>query len=335
MKTASGANLLVKNQLLMDNGIQAYIPRFLTQKDGVVRDVDTTLTEKELMEMTKCEIPILKIRRIKKYFGEGDFRPLPLVSITFAGTKLPSFVFIDYVRCVVEESKRKLVQCKNCLRYGHKENNCKSKPRCEICANDHPSGDCELGSSSSTSLIQASIQYTCIHCSGNHKASDPTCPFRKKQLKIWDLMCAQNISFTEAAKISKVSTTVDNIHSSTNVQPLQECSVPEHRHSRDPVEHSYSQKAAQQSKKSGVQSPSPPPSDLLFTPDINRHLSSPSVTFPKFDKSTVDAICALLKQLFSILNISCPKLDSVLETFISALPLLKSFFPTNERDNGY
>lgn len=334
MKTPSSANKLVNNKLLADLGLRAYIPNFLVQKQGVVRDVDVTLSEELIREFIVSPVPVLEVRRMKKKLDNGTLKALPLIVVTFAGINLPTHITIDHVRCSVEESKRPLAQCNNCLRFGHRSSNCKSKARCNLCAAEHATAECEFNTSNTAGYNTQNLPYVCVHCQGPHQATDKKCPHREKQIKTWELMNKNNISFAEAAKQLKAEVKPPSPSScasqNVDISTASQFSGPEH---------SYSQavrSGLSQSKRTQSQYRSPSPSqELLYTPDLNQASTSQEPgTFPQYDPSIADAICALLKQLLNMSGISNPWLDKILQFIVSFLPTLKSFFSTTNTVNG-
>ncbi|CAH1985388.1 unnamed protein product [Acanthoscelides obtectus] len=105
------------------------------------------------------------------------------------GKLLPQFVFINKVRCPVETYISPVMQCFQCLRYGHSASQCKSSRRCRKCG------------SADTDNNHACNVY-CVYCKNNsHDSTFRDCPEYKKQLRTKEAMANLNISFKEAEKV--------------------------------------------------------------------------------------------------------------------------------------
>ena len=63
-------------------------------------------------------------------------------------------------------------QCFNCQSFGHSAKNCRSKPKCVICGENHSHKGCPK---------KEAKQPKCANCSGPHVASYKECPEYKKQ----------------------------------------------------------------------------------------------------------------------------------------------------------
>ena len=190
------ANILLRSPILEEKGIKASIPQYLLKRTGIIRHVDLSLNDEEIQSLLKPVsgqiFTTLEVQRLRrKITAEGkdpEYRPTGSVKITFKGQFLPPQVSLCKVICNVEPFVQKVVQCFNCLRYGHVNVHCKSKVRCNRCGDEHKSSEC-----SSTSPP------SCIFCKGNHSASNhKECPEFSKQKSIKTIMANENISYREA-----------------------------------------------------------------------------------------------------------------------------------------
>lgn len=194
------ANEIIQSNFLKQEHLKAYVPRFILFRQGIIRNVDTSLTTEDLMEEMKplysVDITVTAVRRFTRKVintdGSPEYKPTGTIQVTFRGQSLPTHVSIYYVRCEVEKYVPKVLQCSKCLRFGHTDRNCKGKVRCSICAENHADSDC----------IKNVSEAKCVHCKGQHSSrvnfKNPVCPELEKQKSIKNLMVAENITFLEA-----------------------------------------------------------------------------------------------------------------------------------------
>lgn len=81
------------------------------------------------------------------------------------------------VRFEKRKSTRNIIQCKNCLSLGHSKTYCFREPRCAICSELHPTGDCKIPE------IPTCILPTCALCIGTHLATYRGCKVKKEVCK--------------------------------------------------------------------------------------------------------------------------------------------------------
>lgn len=190
------ANALIDQECWATQNIVCFIPSFSLYKQGVIRDVDTTLTENEIVNYAISDITVTQAKRIYKIRELEDKSkikvPIPVVIISFRGQYLSRDIKLLGVKCNVDNYKQKVIQCYLCLRYGHTSQVCKNKLRCENCgASEHEKRYCEN-------------QIKCIFCNGPHKATDSkNCPEFVRQKAIKDIMAEKNLTFPEAAEVHR------------------------------------------------------------------------------------------------------------------------------------
>ncbi|CAG9760380.1 unnamed protein product [Ceutorhynchus assimilis] len=194
-KSAIGANKIVENQVFESNNLIAYIPSHLTQKKGLIRNVDTSFSEEEILKILKSSVPIKAVQRRFKFVLDKDGNkvkvPRQQIIVTFDNLVLPQFVYMYRLRYEVDTWYSPVTQCYNCLNFGHTASQCKSKKRCKTCSkilNDEGlCTDCET---------------FCVHCKDNsHISTSKKCPKYNNQVKIKQAMANLNVSFKEAEKI--------------------------------------------------------------------------------------------------------------------------------------
>jgi hypothetical protein len=190
LKTALAANSLVREKLFSDNELTAYIPQHLTEKKAIVRGVDTKLTESQLTTLIESEVPVLGVRRMTRLVeqdGEKIKIPRQTIVVTFAGLSVPKAVTINYIKCPTELYIPKVVQCLNCLRFGHISSQCNSKSRCKTCGKEH------------VAESECSRVKFCVYCETfDHSSTAKDCPYHQKQFAIKKVMIENNLTFLEA-----------------------------------------------------------------------------------------------------------------------------------------
>lgn len=186
------ANKLVVEPFFNNNDLIAYIPNYLTEKKGIVRFVDTTYTEDVLLKIIKSDVPIKRVQRMTRMVTKDDKQeriPRQMVIITFADINIPQFIYINKVRCAVEIYIQPVMQCYNCLRFGHTNSQCKGKKKCKKC-----------GSMNESECLECNT--FCIFCkNNNHSSTFKDCPEFKKQKRTKEAMAQLNVSFKEAEKL--------------------------------------------------------------------------------------------------------------------------------------
>lgn len=254
VKSAIKANTLVEDDIFKKHNMKAYIPNFLMYKHGVIQNVDTTLSEEEILEYIKSEVKVLGIRRLNKRVKEENkvtWKPSYSCSIKFEG-ELPRYVSILGTRCEVNPYIPKVVQCYKCLRYGHVKSQCKSTTdRCSNCGQDHERKNCD----------EEKNAPKCVHCKGEHSSMYRGCEEYKKMERVRATMTINNLTFSEAKKILYNTSSYASVVSATDKA---ENSKNQQKHIR------FSQV---QKPKTNYAQPSTsclPPADLFY-PALNQH----------------------------------------------------------------
>lgn len=198
LNSRKAANELVNHELLLKNNLISYIPKFYTQRKGIVRMVDTYFSEDYLLNSIECDRAVLSVKRMTKKVtdkntGEAKTVDRQIIIVSFLGTTLPPFLRINGVNFPVEAYRYPVILCTACLRYGHTATLCKSTSRkCRRCGESHETTDCD-----------SDLQF-CIYCKTNeHSSVSKLCPHFLKQKRIKAIMAEQNLSFKEAESIEK------------------------------------------------------------------------------------------------------------------------------------
>lgn len=160
------ANRFLSNELLKKNELQAFIPRNKVTCQVVIRGIWTGYSEEEILNEQ-----ILAVRRLNRRTtriseenrNENVYIPTGTVVLTISGSTPPPNVIIMMCRFETFTYVLPVIQCLNCLRYGHTQKICRSPTRCAKCQDDHASNVCE-------ELAR------CIFCRGQHMATSVDCP---------------------------------------------------------------------------------------------------------------------------------------------------------------
>lgn len=211
MKSAASANFLIGHDIFLKHKLISYIPQHLLEKKGLVRNVDTSLSEEELLNKIVSPIPISNVKRLTRIThnasGEKVTIPRQMIVVTFSSLFIPDHVFVDYVRCPVETYISPVMQCFQCLRYGHSSRLCRGKKRCKTCGGEHE-GDC------------TNVTF-CVHCkNSNHSSTSRSCPKYLQQKNIKNVMATKNVSFKEAEKMVSNPSLFSRVLKSNPFAPL-------------------------------------------------------------------------------------------------------------------
>lgn len=184
------ANELIVNNSFKQLGLEAYIPYNRTSVKGVVKYVDKNFTEEELLQFTKVDNREIKIREVKRITirdrRSTEIKYVPSLSVifTFTGINIPREVKICGIPFRVVPYIGPVLQCFNCLLYGHTKKRCKGKMKCNTCSKHQHEGSCD--------------KY-CIFCrSTEHSSIEKKCPEFERQKTIKYTMAVENITYYEA-----------------------------------------------------------------------------------------------------------------------------------------
>ncbi|CAF4947263.1 unnamed protein product [Pieris macdunnoughi] len=113
---AVAANDFLSHSCLKENKLKAYIPAASAERTGTIRFVDKESSNAELYEKLMADAEIIAVRRFTKKVGQ-EIVPLTTVSVTFVGTSLPQYVFLDKWRYRVYTYVPPLMQCFKCMKF--------------------------------------------------------------------------------------------------------------------------------------------------------------------------------------------------------------------------
>lgn len=113
-----------------------------------------------------------KVKNASNVLRQHDKIPLPLFFVDIEQSSLAPKIYnitkLYHTRVTIEKpyTKREIVQCHSCQRFGHTKTYCHQTPRCVKCGGTHKSEDCKKSSD---------VPATCAHCSENHPANYKGC----------------------------------------------------------------------------------------------------------------------------------------------------------------
>lgn len=176
------ANLLVKDQPFRE--MKCYIPFHAKYCVGVIRDIDTSMSDKEINELFGGAFnSVYRMMRFDKTINSNV--PTSSVKVTIDCDELPEHVTVYGMRCKVFNFEQRVKVCYKCHRYGHYENNCKSEiKKCGNCG-QQCIGTCER-------------ETRCSSCDDEHKFGDDQCPIKQIEKNILLVMSNNKLSYFEA-----------------------------------------------------------------------------------------------------------------------------------------
>lgn len=183
------ANLLVKDQPFRD--MKCYIPFHAKYCVGVIKDMDTSMSEKEINDLFDESFnSVYRMKRFDKVKNTNV--PTSSVKVTMDCDELPEYVTVYGMRCKVFNFEQRVKVCYKCHRYGHYENNCKAEiKKCGNCG-QYCEGICER-------------ETKCSSCNDDHKFGDDQCPMKQIEKAILQVMSNNKLSYFEAKDWIKIN----------------------------------------------------------------------------------------------------------------------------------
>lgn len=271
LKTYKAANNMVGSDILAKQGLIAYIPKYFTQKKGVVKMVDTFFSEDYLLKNIESERKVVEVKRMLRKgvdeSGNEKLVPRQIIVVSFQGNSIPQNVRINSVNFQVEPYIHPVIQCKRCLHYGHATSLCRNaESHCKKCGRKHREDECDGDPS-------------CIFCgTRDHPSISRKCPVYIRQRRIKEIMAIQNVSFKEAESLEKNPTYAKVICNNrynllsdvnnfpplpvTNTQTTQQSFVAKPRPPRPSLGPKITQRSQENFRKKRKAAKSPTPDDM-------------------------------------------------------------------------
>lgn len=188
-RTYADANSFLENPLLQSHNLKAFIPFSKVYISGVIKDVDTDITDDEILSYSTAAVKIMHVHRFSRRTesnGTIQYIPTKTVKITFQAEHLPQYVYLYSVRFPVDKYQLPVLQCNNCWMFGHKGTLCRRNAICKTCSEEHPSSECDKPTPK------------CVNCKLSHPANSTQCTVYQSQKRINKVRSDRNISYQEA-----------------------------------------------------------------------------------------------------------------------------------------
>lgn len=164
--------------------VRAFVPPHLACVKGIVRGVPTNITPEAFLKMLS-PAGVVSVYRCNRSVGDNHV-PTESVIVSFAGLTRPSEVKAWPYLFRVEKLTPRPLQCRNCWRYGHSANACRSSVRCCSCGGSHSASACDID------------EPRCCLCDGSHSATDNNCPAREREIQVLEISEKRHCSRAEA-----------------------------------------------------------------------------------------------------------------------------------------
>lgn len=169
-KQAAAANDFLSHVSLRDNNMKAFVPASSVERVGKIRFIPKECSNADLYHKLMADSEIVGVRRFMKRTGDG-LEPLTTISVTFVGTVLPQYVYLDNWRYRVFTYIPPLMQCFKCMGFRHSAKVCRNDQVCSKCSGGHSYKEC------SAEFLK------CVNCGGDHLAVSRFCPQKAAQIK--------------------------------------------------------------------------------------------------------------------------------------------------------
>lgn len=168
-KQAAAANDFLNHKCLSENEFRAYIPASSVECVGVVKYIPKETSNQELFNKLNCEQEIVAVRRFKKKV-DNEIVVFNTISVTFVGTSLPQYIYLENWRYKVYQYVPPVMQCFRCMKFNHVAKICKNIQVCSRCSGDHCYKEC------TEEVLK------CSNCGGAHLAISKDCPFKQEKI---------------------------------------------------------------------------------------------------------------------------------------------------------
>lgn len=216
-KSGEQANYFVLLESLPEKGISAYIPRYRTERRGIVKSFDIDLDINDIITHSVSPCAIKDARRLNrkvwnKDTGKPEWSSSETALLTFEETVLPDDIKMYHlINKKVEVYIEPIKTCFICFKYGHVTKRCKGNTRCRTCG--------QLGHSANS--CQSKEHPSCLHCKEDHPTFNSKCKVTLLHKEINNCMVYMNISAWEARKLTHESRSM-TLHTPVNIESTKE-----------------------------------------------------------------------------------------------------------------
>ncbi|XP_064479210.1 uncharacterized protein LOC135392426 [Ornithodoros turicata] len=144
--------------------VRANAPRPQNSPFRVLKDIDISLNDAQILKFTKSDTPVLAARLIKR--GAGAVR------ITCLGDNPPQQITFQLVSMHVDHYQPRALQCDKCYRHGHIATCSSNRQLCANCGTNHEDEEWRTK------------EPICVNSGGNHPATAKECPKLRIQRSI-------------------------------------------------------------------------------------------------------------------------------------------------------
>lgn len=134
----------------------------------------------QLSEVGLTPMKIIVVNPKKSYKSDSGIFIVCFKKGSITLNQLRCYKHVGHTICrwdLQRSNNKNPTQCRRCLMYGHGDNNCSMKVRCNYCSGEHiDDGECPLKNDH--------VQHKCSNCEGNHVATSVLCPKRGEYLRI-------------------------------------------------------------------------------------------------------------------------------------------------------
>nr|XP_018905219.1 PREDICTED: nucleic-acid-binding protein from mobile element jockey-like [Bemisia tabaci] len=156
---------------------------------AVVRGLPADFSVDKIKSAFEGKFKGLIVKNVSQVRHQITKSPQPLFFVDFLSNNLVSKVWDvksiqDFIVSVERpKGRREVIQCKNCLAFGHARSSCYRDPRCLLCGDFHALSDCPRPEEFNKILLP--VYPTCVHCgemhAGNYKGCKVYKQIRKKR----------------------------------------------------------------------------------------------------------------------------------------------------------
>lgn len=203
-RSHSEANEFLQNDILQKNNLNAFIPFNKLFIEGVIKNVDLSISTTEIVSLGRSAVPVVNAMRFNRRVlteGKVEYVPTNTVKITFLAEQLPQHLYLYSVRFLIDRYSPPIHRCTVCQKFGHRAKFCRNPPKCDFCADNHITAQCNNKDSDPK----------CSNCSLKHAASSPLCMVLASQRRINKIRTDLNLSYREARQTLEGNTSYSQV----------------------------------------------------------------------------------------------------------------------------
>ncbi|KAJ4430484.1 hypothetical protein ANN_22700 [Periplaneta americana] len=203
--TSVNANKFLVSDFDSQYNCSTFIPTYQIYTKWILHNIDKDISTEDILhhghslEGYKITNAYRFNRKITTQQGTQEWEPKTTVLITFRSQKLPNELKLFDTIHKLYKYKEKVLQCRNCQRFGHSFKYCRNGPVCLKCSDDHQAKECQV------------TKYKCSNCALAHMANSTDCPQYKTEVTVLEEIESLKISRYDAIANIKERKTFSNI----------------------------------------------------------------------------------------------------------------------------